>query len=219
MESDNSRNKYLSIIRSFWLPIVLGVGGLMFLGYGLIGFFWRGDVSDVETYNDKSEIIFEADSEVEGVSDEEKQVVVDVEGAVRRPGVYRLDEEARVEDALAAAGGMSDEADYETISKKLNLASRVIDGGKIYIPFVGESPGESVYVSDQGVQGAGSEKGGLIDINSAGETDLDTLPGVGPVTLKKIVDNRPYQSIEELKEKKVVGSKVFEDIKDKIVIR
>ena len=196
--------KYIPILRQYWLPLALGLLGLMFLVYGMIGFFGKKD--------DTSDILFEASTQPATVSAKQKTLVVDVEGAVFKPGVYKLPEDARVQDALIAAGGMSNEADRDLISKQLNLASKVVDGGKIYVPF----SGEQVFVGQAGQEVAGVESMGLIDINSASESQLDALSGIGPITSKKIIDNRPYQSIEELVAKKVVGAKLFGQIKDKI---
>jgi len=133
-------------------------------------------------------------------------VVVHVDGAVGSPGVYSLGPEARVMDAVTAAGGLTADAD----GSRINLAAKVADGQKVYIPAVGEQ-----VTSDKGqVTGQSS----LININTAGESELDKLPGVGPVTAQKIIASRPYSSLEDLLTKKVVGSSTFEKIKDLISV-
>ena len=202
---DNLLEKYSPFLRKYWIPLVLGLFGLMFLGYGMIGFFGKKE--------DSSDILFEASMQSATASAKQRTLFVDVEGAVFKPGVYELAEGSRVQDALIAAGGMNQEADRELISKRLNLASRVVDGGKIYVPILGE---QGQPVGQGGQEVAGAEVSSLIDINSASESQLDALTGIGPVTAKKIIDNRPYQTIDELVAKKVVGSKVFGQIKDRI---
>lgn len=139
------------------------------------------------------------------------ELFVDVSGAVVKPGVYKLAYGSRVVDAINVAGGFSSLADPNFISKGINLAQKLSDGAKIYVPQKGES-GSTL--------GAGSsfEASGLININSATANQLDTLPGIGPVTAQKIISGRPYSRIEELLEKKIVGATIFEKIKDKISV-
>lgn len=200
--------KYLPIMRQFWLPISMGFAGLMFLGYGLIGFS-----GNKQTGND---IVFESASASDSAKESVKKIVVDIEGAVEKPGVYELDKDSRVQDVLIKAGGMSDEADRGLVAKSMNLAAPIIDGAKIYIPFEGEESAHFVSTlgstdSDDGLQG-------LINVNTASENDLDTLPGVGPVTAGKIIGSRPYEKTEDLVTKKAVGNATFEKIKDKISV-
>jgi competence protein ComEA len=202
---DSLFEKYSPFLRKYWLPLVLGLFGLMFLVYGMIGFLGKKE--------DSPDILFEESAQSATSSANQRTLFVDVEGAVFRPGVYELAEGSRIQDALIAAGGMSGEADRGLISKRLNLANKVVDGGKIYVPFSGDNGQVTGQVGqiEQGVAGVG-----VIDINSASESELDALTGVGPVTAKKIIDNRPYQTIDELVSKKVVGVSVFGKIRDKI---
>ncbi|MDZ4209575.1 MAG: ComEA family DNA-binding protein [Candidatus Curtissbacteria bacterium] len=115
----------------------------------------------------------------------------------------------RVDDAIKAAGGLSPDAD----STRINLAAKVSDGQKLYIQRVGESVSQSVSGSVGQVAG---ESVSQININTASESELDKLPGIGPVTAQKIIASRPYSSPEELLSKKVVSSSVYEKIKDLI---
>lgn len=143
------------------------------------------------------------------------KIMVDVEGAVEKPGVYELESNARLQDAIASAGGLSAEADREYISKGVNLAQTVTDGLKIYIPKVGEQVAGIVSTANSG---SSTSISGSVNINSASQSQLEDLPKIGPVTAQKIIDGRPYSSIEELLSKKVVGQATFEAIKDKITI-
>lgn len=191
------------------LPMVLGIVGLIFLGYGLM--------TSSTLKKDKPDILFEAASDVNPsamVTKELKEIAVDIEGAVVKPGVYKLKEDSRVQDALIAAGGMSEEADRERVAKILNLASKIADGTKVYIPFVGES--ESLNSSENLSEEITDDNTELVNINTASAEELEALPGIGEVTAAKIIDNRPYGTIQELLEKKVVGNSTFEKIKDKI---
>jgi competence protein ComEA len=121
-------------------------------------------------------------------------VVVHVAGAVVRPGVARLPGGGRVTDAVAAAGGPTREADLDQV----NLAARVSDGDRVYVPRRGELPPPAV----SGAPGSAMAKPGPVDLNTAGVEQLDALPGVGPATAKAIVDYRGskgrFRSVDDL---------------------
>ena len=140
----------------------------------------------------------------------------DISGAVVKPGVYTLNSDARIQDLLVVAGGLSSVADRDWVDKYVNLAARVVDGSKLYIPKTGEYKHETNSESVLAVQS--NEFLNPININTASVKELDELPGVGEVTSAKIIDNRPYTSIDELLTKKVVNKGTFEKIKDKISI-
>ncbi len=127
---------------------------------------------------------------------------VDVEGAVVRPGLYRLTAGARIEDAVAAAGGFSERVDTDAVARTINRAQKLVDGGKIFVPVMASSPVHSATP--------------LVSINAGTQDELDELPGVGQVTAQKIIAARPYQTLEELVSKKTVGQSVFDKIKDQI---
>lgn len=143
----------------------------------------------------------------------EKTISVDVSGAVLKPGVYQLKTGDRVEEAIKIAGGFSQEANQEYISKYLNMAQKLSDGSKIYIPVVGES-GPAVQTGSV----AGSSSQTKVNINTSSQAELEALPGIGPVTASKIISDRPYQKVEELLERKIVSKSVFEKIKDNLVV-
>lgn len=201
--------------------MMLGVIGIVFLLYGLIAsVIHKPDSGDIlsEGASDVAD-----HSNVAGAATKAADITLDVEGAVIHPGVYKLPKDSRIQDALIAAGGMNDKADRDKVAKGLNLATKVVDGGKIYIPFIGDSApasgGSTVsQTSADSSTMATDSTTGLININSATSEQLDTLPGVGPATAAKIINNRPYSSIDELLSKKSVGQSVFEKIKGKISV-
>jgi competence protein ComEA len=144
----------------------------------------------------------------------EPAMVVDVEGAVMKPGVHSIASGSRVGDAIAAAGGYSTQVDIAAAAGLLNLAARVEDGQKIHVPARGEG---------QALPGATTAPGGggLIDINHASQTELESLPGIGPVTAGKIIaarDEQPFVSIDELDSRDVVGPSTLEEIRDLITV-
>jgi len=136
-------------------------------------------------------------------------IVVDVAGAVARPGVVRLSAGARVQDALLAAGGMTGDADLFA----LNKAAPLRDGMRVYVP----RPGEVV---PAGAQGSTAET--KVNLNSASSSELDALPGVGPATAAAIVrarGSRPFAAIEELQTRGLVSPRVFGDLRDLVSVR
>jgi len=202
--------QYLPLIKRNFLPLALGFIGLIFLSYGLI--------SLLTSKNSQNQVVFEPgnpQSTSGSASVTLAQIVVDMEGAVVRPGVYKLNQDARIQNALISAGGLSAKADREWVNKNLNLASKLNDGAKIYIPAAGEN-----YTSSNSVLGvqATQNSSGVVNVNSASLAELDNLPGVGTVTAQKIINGRPYKALNELLDKKIVSSKVFSQIKDKISI-
>jgi len=135
--------------------------------------------------------------------------MVDIGGAVKRPGVYALEVGQRVYELVDKAGGLTEEADLAFFDKNINRAQKLNDQVKIYIPF--KKP-------EQLLQPVESFTSSLISINSSEVSGLESLPGVGTVTAKKIIDNRPYNSIEDLLNKKVVKTNVYEEIKLSITL-
>ena len=106
------------------------------------------------------------------------ELVVDVAGAVMRPGLHHLSPGDRVGDAIAAAGGYAPRADLAATSASLNLAQPLQDGAKVLVPELGLDPVAS------------APDDGRVDLNRAGQTELESLPGIGPVTARKIIDSR-----------------------------
>ena len=144
-------------------------------------------------------------------------LVIDVQGAVLHPGLQKLEPGSRVGDAIAAAGGYGPRVDAERAGRELNLAATLKDGDRIVIPSRDDPPASS------GATGSGPDgPGGLVDLNIAIASELDALPGIGPVTAQKIIDARaekPFASIEELRDRKVVGSSTFEKLRDLVTVR
>ncbi|OGG27538.1 hypothetical protein A3A64_02780 [Candidatus Gottesmanbacteria bacterium RIFCSPLOWO2_01_FULL_48_11] len=143
-------------------------------------------------------------------------ITIDIEGAVVSPGVYQLPRESRVEDAIVAAGGLAADADSERIAATINRAAKVVDGGKLYFPRQGERQGASL--SGSGQDSSGVTRVASVSINSASQAELEALPGIGPVTAKKIIDNRPYQTLEELLAKKILSATLYEKLKDELTL-
>lgn len=134
-----------------------------------------------------------------------RRLVVHVAGAVRRPGLYRLREGARIADAVARAGGAARRAELSAV----NLAAPLVDGAQVLVPLRG--PNGSPL-------GGGPAAAGPVSLGSATVEQLDELPGVGPVTAQKIVDYRaehgPFRSVDDLDAIPGIGPARLEQIRD-----
>lgn len=206
MESDGIPAQLLRLLKPQWAIVLLSLGGIILVGIGFFQYFQPASPQD--------EVIIQkaADASVQTASNEAK-IFIDVAGAVELPGVYELPAESRLQDALLAAGGLRANASREAVAKQLNLAAKVRDGEKLYIPFEGE---ESVSGLPQSDVAGIATSARAISLNTATVSELDTLPGVGPVTAEKIVSNRPYSSLDEVVSKKAIGQSAFDKIKDKV---
>jgi len=138
-------------------------------------------------------------------------IVVDVVGAVRKPGVYNFPQGARMIDAVRAAGGFAQGAE----SQAINLARPLVDGEQVVVPKKGEAPSAAAGATAQ-------QPGGKVNINSATESDFENLPGIGPVLAQKIVDYRsqhgPFRSIQDLMKVTGIGQKKFDSLQAYITV-
>jgi competence protein ComEA len=152
------------------------------------------------------------------------EIVVDVAGGVARPGVYRLPAGSRVADAIAAAGGFGPRVAAARVDSELNLAAVLRDGQRVAVPSRDDpsapTAGADSPAASTGLLGA-SPGGGLIDLNRASQSELESLPGIGAVTAGKIIASReeaPFRTVDELRERKLVGEKTFEKIKPLVTV-
>jgi competence protein ComEA len=138
-----------------------------------------------------------------------EHVVVHVVGAVRSPGLYRLDDGSRVADALALAGGAMPKADLTAV----NLAAPLIDGTQVVVPKVGQAQAPA-----RSAVGAAGASAGPIRLNTATVEELQGIPGVGPVTAQQIVtfreQNGPFRSVDELDAVPGIGPKRLEQLRE-----
>lgn len=141
------------------------------------------------------------------------EVVVHVAGAVSAPGVYTLPADSRVDDAVRAAGATAD-ADLS----QLNLAQKLADGQKITVPAAGETPAPA----DNAAPSDNSQSGALVNINTATQEELETLPSIGEVRAQAIIAYREehggFRTTDELMEVSGIGEKIFADISPHITV-
>lgn len=173
----------------------------------------------------------EEDEDIENkisITEEKRKIVIYVAGAVKNEGIYELEENSRIADCIEKAGGLTDDANI----KDINLAYVLEDGMKVYIPKnsdVNEVKDEtSLYVSKENgntnivTSKNTSVKSSKININTATQTELETLPGIGPSTAEKIInyrkENGKFGSIEDIKKVSGIGESKYSKIKDYIII-
>lgn len=154
--------------------------------------------------------------------EEKNKIFLHITGEVNAPGIIEIDEGARLADVIEAAGGFTENADIN----KINLAYIVKDGQKINIPnvnyvdtnsYITENMGENIIIED-----ITSSSTNLVNINTATQTELETLTGIGPSTALKIIkyreENGKFKTIEEIKNVAGIGNSKFEAIKDEICV-
>jgi competence protein ComEA len=148
-------------------------------------------------------------------------IVVHVAGNVAVPGIYRLDRERRVHDAIELAGGGTSDADLDAV----NLAQELLDGQRLYVPAIGETDAAALdVVSPSPTTGSAAAEAaaGPVDINRATPDELDTLPGVGPSTAHAIVDERerngPFATVDELERVPGIGPAKLDRLRDLVVV-
>lgn len=162
----------------------------------------------------------------ERVGDEENgppdpgPLVIHVSGAVGQPGLVRLSAGSRVDDAVLAAGGATEEADLASV----NLARPLVDGEQIHIPLPGEEPPQLAAPppAEDGDSGDGSTGAGPIDLNTASAAQLEDLPGVGPAIAQRILDHREkngaFRSVDDLLEVSGIGPATLEKIREQATV-
>lgn len=194
----------------------------LFFGLASLGFFLAGigvltsivlsrkDWDAVEVIENSPTISTGLDTE--NIDKNQRTFAIDVAGAVENPGVFELPVESRVKDALSVAGGLAASADRNWVSRNINLAQKVTDGIKIYIPHlqeVREIPNSTFQIPN-------SSNSNSVSINAAAASELETLWGVGETRAQAIIDGRPYASIDDLITKKIIPKNVMEKNRTKL---
>ena len=166
-------------------------------------------------------------------SDTNQKIIVYITGEINNPGIYELEENSRIADCIEKAGGIKENADITDI----NLATILEDGEKIYKPAKGKFNGKSendakeeirkkteekTTGSSTKISPENKQKNAKININTATQTELETLPGIGISTAIKIIEyrkeNGKFKNIEEIKNVKGIGENKFKKIKELIKV-
>ena len=199
--------------------IIIVIFILLFIGYYIISKASNSDYISLET--EENDIIEEQTEEQENLQ-EENFIVVHITGAVKKQGVIELKEGSRISDAIESAGGATKEADLS----KINLAYIVKDGQKIYVPNKNDKEETNNITEDAGenvIQNDTTSKQEKVNINTASQTELETLNGIGPSTALKIINYRQqngnFKKIEDVKNVPGIGDSKYEGIKENICVK
>ena len=143
----------------------------------------------------------------------DREIFVDVKGAVTKPGIYKAVQGERVNDLIIRAGGFTGEASEQSV----NLALKIVDEMVIYVPVEGE---QGLGAQSMIPEGQGEKE--MLNINQAETEDFEKLPGIGPSKAAAIVDFRtekgPFKTIDELMEVSGIGAGTFEKLKDAVTV-
>ncbi|WP_373844576.1 helix-hairpin-helix domain-containing protein [Clostridium sp.] len=170
----------------------------------------------VEDISSNKEEIFKEQSSPANIKEQSSSnITVYINGEVKNPGVYKLEQDSRVEDLVKASGGFTNEAN----SYKLNLAKKLKDEDYVYV----DKKLDNEHVQQQNGEQVKISENAKININTANKEELKTIPGVGDVTAQKIMDYREqnggFSSVEDLKNIDRIGDKTLEKIRDKVDVR
>ena len=206
MPGESIRDRLATLSRAELIALV-AVVGVTVAGAG----FWylRSLPAPVEVRSGPSEALVAAPT---ASASPATVILVDVAGWVRRPGVYEFAEGARVIDAIDAAGGARPGA----VLSSLNLAAPLVDGTQVLVP----KESESAPTTETGTGTSGAT--GLVNVNSATNAELETLPGIGEVIAQAIVDHRtengPFTSVEQLVDVSGIGDATLESIRELVTV-
>lgn len=192
---------------------------------GIIIYFFNNNQLEKSNINDEILVSNNISKEKSTNNEEENIIVIHITGAVKIPGVVRLTEGSRIEDAINKAGGLTEDANIANV----NLAYVLEDGTKIKIPSITDeiTMEESIINTDGGegvTDSSNLEKNKTsININKANELELQKLQGIGPSLASKIVDyrnnNGNFENIEDIKKVSGIGDSIFENIKENIYVK
>lgn len=209
---DNLDNKQKKIVIIVGIIIIIGI--LYFIYNGI-------DKKSTDQIDNNMLSIENNTKENEG---SKELVIVHITGAVKTPGIVKLPEGARIEDAIDKAGGLTEDADISDV----NLAYVLEDGIKIKIPTISEEKNEEIIINSSGEgivekEISNNSENKIININKANETDLQTLPGIGASLAGRIVEyrdsNGKFNEIEDIKNVSGIGDSKYENIKNFICVK
>lgn len=209
---DNLDNKQKKIVIIVGIIIIIGI--LYFIYNGI-------DKKSTDQIDNNMLSIENNTKENEG---SKELVIVHITGAVKTPGIVKLPEGARIEDAIDKAGGLTEDADISDV----NLAYVLEDGTKIKIPTISEEKNEEIIINSSGEgivekEISNNSENKIININKANETDLQTLPGIGASLAGRIVEyrnsNGKFNEIEDIKNVSGIGDSKYENIKNLICVK
>ncbi|MFH6650498.1 helix-hairpin-helix domain-containing protein [Streptococcus suis] len=173
------------------------------------------DFPQTEQTSNSSELVEETSTEV---SEEPSQLVVDVKGAVAKPGLYTLEADARVNDAVDAAGGLTSQAD----PKSINLAQKLSDEAVVYVASKDENISVVASTTASSAMSPEEKNTNLVNLNTATEADLQTISGIGAKRAADIIAYREvnggFKSVDDLNNVSGIGDKTMESIRPYVTV-
>lgn len=209
---DNLDNKQKKIVIIVGIIIIIGI--LYFIYNGI----------DKKSTDQIDNNMLSIENNTKENEESKELVIVHITGAVKTPGIVKLPEGARIEDAIDKAGGLTEDADISDV----NLAYVLEDGIKIKIPTISEEKNEEIIINSSGEgivekEISNNSENKIININKANETDLQTLPGIGASLAGRIVEyrnsNGKFNEIEDIKNVSGIGDSKYENIKNFICVK
>lgn len=199
-------------IKAAALPVVIGLAVIFFWFYGAGG--EEPELKD-KPIQPSEELSETAEQSLE--SGEAGDIFVDIDGAVKKPGVYKVSEGTRLFQVIELAGGLTDDASTQS----LNRAEAVYDGQKITV-YSSDTGGYSQEDAGSGIPAEKGITGGKVNINTADSVTLQTIPGIGPSKAARIIEYRDsqgrFKKIDDIKNVTGIGDITFENIKDYITV-
>lgn len=195
--------------------IPLSIFGLILIVLGGLFFILKTTAKAEYVYNLNAEEIKKVLEDQSSDIVDDQKILVDVGGQVLSPGVIHIQEGSSLIDAITSAGGFGQNADMYYVQRYLNLAIKVEDRQKIYIPSKEETIKDSSWYGSNTSSDVKTDK---ININTANLDELTSLPGVGEVTAQKIIDGRPYKAVESLMEVSGIGDATYKKFEHMIQI-
>lgn len=203
---------YKEWVKKYKKYLLVGLVVMVSILVSLLAFYYQkltiNDADNLEVIKNSSQ-----GQSSEMVTGSTPLLYADVKGAVKKPGIYQIDEEMRVWDVVQLAGGVQEKAD----TKNVNFAEKVSDQMVIYIPNEGE-----VVELDQETTSEKMKQSNKVNLNTADETELQTLTGIGQKKAQEIIayreENGGFKAIDELKNISGIGEKTFEKIKESISV-
>ena len=196
------------------LVYLIGMVMLLIIGYYVIKQTDNYQFNELETY----ENVIGNEQDIKS-KENENEIIVHITGEIENEGIVVVEKDSRIADVIEEAGGVTEDADLS----KINLAYQVKDGQKIYVPNI-EDDLEEDYIIDDAGKGVlpEEETSEKVNINTAKQTELETLSGIGPSTALKIInyrnENGDFKEIEDLKNVPGIGESKFENIKNDICV-
>ena len=211
--------------KQYKIALGLGLLGVIAAGFILLQGREQGgtdvqqlteQTSSSSSYKDEKS---DKSNEISQAETEDQLVTVDVKGAVKKPGVYQLQSNSRVHDALEKAGGMTEEADL----KSINQAQKLSDEAVVYVAKVGENAVDvTTSAPASATSGTNQTKSALVNLNTATEADFQTISGIGQKRAQDIIAYREangrFKSVDDLKNVSGIGAKTLEKLKEYVTV-